>query len=438
MEMERAPSEPSLPRWPLVAFLVLCVAGLAVAGDLTLIHVRVHTDPTYTSFCAISKEVNCDTVAESEYSIFLGLPNSVWGLVGYLLMGALAAWGLSRRSPGRAWPAGLLVLLSGFSVVVSIALAIVSKLVIRSMCLMCIASWMLTLALFVLAVWRARAVGVATALREDLGALLARKGLVLTLAMVAGSALAALWLFYPRYWQLDGPIGPGSLASGVDEQGHPWIGASEPKLVIYEYSDYQCPYCSRSHRELRALLERESGLRAVHLNFPLDRACNPVIRTAMHESACTRARAAICGGAQGHFWQMSDLLFLGQRRRNLDAFALAQRLGLNLVRFRDCLESPETRGNLDADMAEGRKLNLHGTPTYHIGATTYAGGLPMDRIGTVVCADAQGKLAEAADAVFVNPAPKWDPDAVARALGLDATAFHACLDSRKFLKPRGR
>jgi uncharacterized membrane protein len=66
------------PRWLLVASLALCLAGLGVAADLTRIHYKVHTDDRYQSFCAISKEVNCDTVAQSDWSVFLGLPISVW------------------------------------------------------------------------------------------------------------------------------------------------------------------------------------------------------------------------------------------------------------------------------------------------------------------------------------------------------------------------
>ena len=65
-----------------VVFLTL--AGLIVSLYLSYSHYRVYTDVGYKSFCAISKAINCDTVSQSAYSIFLGLPVPVWGIVGYI------------------------------------------------------------------------------------------------------------------------------------------------------------------------------------------------------------------------------------------------------------------------------------------------------------------------------------------------------------------
>lgn len=60
--------------WRRFLFLGLALIGLAVAIELIRIHVMVHTDPGYRSFCAISAKVNCDTVAESRFAIFLRVP----------------------------------------------------------------------------------------------------------------------------------------------------------------------------------------------------------------------------------------------------------------------------------------------------------------------------------------------------------------------------
>jgi uncharacterized membrane protein len=65
----------------------LIIAGLANATYLSISHYRVYTDIGYRSFCAISKAINCDTVSQSPYSIFLGLPVPIWGIIGYLFAG---------------------------------------------------------------------------------------------------------------------------------------------------------------------------------------------------------------------------------------------------------------------------------------------------------------------------------------------------------------
>ena len=423
-------------RWPLVAFFSLCLAGLGVAIYLAVLHAQVHLDPNHQSFCAISEKVNCDTVAESEYSIFLGLPNAVWGVAGYLLMAALALWGLTRARLSRDWPAGLLLALSAFSVAVSIVLAVIGELVIRSLCIMCMASWAASLGLFVLALVMARPLGLVASVRGDLGALLARPGLLGTLALASAVALAALWFLYPRYWELTGPVGPGALASGTDEQGLPWIGAKEPKLTVVEYSDYQCPHCAKAHPEMRLALERFNDLRLVHRNYPLDRACNPTIRQAFHEAACERARAAGCAGEQGRFWQMSDYLFLGQRRRNLSTLALAERVGLDLGRFRDCLAAQATQEHLGRDLAEGRKAGVWGTPWFQIGNAGFAGHVPPERIAFALCAGDQGKLLQASDAVF-GLKGAFDRDGLARSLGLDLDKLRQCVEAQPG-EPKGR
>jgi uncharacterized membrane protein len=61
------------------AFVLLSLLGVAVAIELTRIHVFVHIDPSYHSVCAMSEGLNCETVAVSPYSVFAGLPVSVLG-----------------------------------------------------------------------------------------------------------------------------------------------------------------------------------------------------------------------------------------------------------------------------------------------------------------------------------------------------------------------
>ena len=68
---------------------LLAVAGVAVSVYLAISHYRVYTDITYSSFCAISKAFNCDTVSQSVYAILLGVPVPVWGVLGYLFFLAL-------------------------------------------------------------------------------------------------------------------------------------------------------------------------------------------------------------------------------------------------------------------------------------------------------------------------------------------------------------
>ena len=85
-----------------VLALVLC--GLVVSGYLAYSHYLNYTDIGYQSFCAISNAINCDTVSQSAYSVFVGMPVPVWGIVGYtfLFLLVILAW-RRKASEARLW-----------------------------------------------------------------------------------------------------------------------------------------------------------------------------------------------------------------------------------------------------------------------------------------------------------------------------------------------
>jgi hypothetical protein len=121
---------------------------------------------------------------------------------------------------------------------------------------------------------------------------------------------------------------------------------------ILVFSDYACPFCAKAHEDTEAALARNPGVRVVHRQFPLDPACNPLVKRAIHPGACALARAAICAEAQGKEREMSTALFRNQEARR-PVESLAAELGLDLALFRTCIVAPGTEKRLTADVAEG-------------------------------------------------------------------------------------
>ncbi|MFO7665314.1 MAG: vitamin K epoxide reductase family protein, partial [Desulfobacterales bacterium] len=121
-----------------IAFLLL--AGLADSIYLSLHHYFVYTDIGYESFCAISKAINCDTVSQSPYSVFLDIPVAVWGVAGYLFCLLLLPFAFSADAGKKRMWRIIFAISVAFSVI-SIIFAIISNLYIRSYCIMCIASY---------------------------------------------------------------------------------------------------------------------------------------------------------------------------------------------------------------------------------------------------------------------------------------------------------
>lgn len=368
--------------WLLVV-LLLALGGLGVSVDLSVLHWRVHNQPGHVSFCAISEGVNCDTVAMSSYAVVAGVPVSTWAALFYLLAAMLALWGMLRSS--SPWPWSLLTTLFAVAVGASTWLFAVSELVIHSLCIMCMASYLINLAAAVicilglrraglspsggaalvlavalagagvfLAFFPERALGSAFFLMtagallvgfavvlvvgggRGMGGLLRRLGpdvagifrwlpVGVALTLLAAGTVAAALIITPRLYPEQRETIAGGLAgieTGRTAEGHNWIGAAAPEVTITEYSDYECPFCRRAHELVRRLVrERKDWLRLVHVHVPLDHSCNPMVRKPFHRHACACARAAICADRQDRFWAMNDALFL--RRCGLDAGGLA-------------------------------------------------------------------------------------------------------------------
>jgi uncharacterized membrane protein len=356
-----------------VAVLVLALAGVAVAADLWSVHRQVHAGAGAV-FCDFNEHVSCSDVARSPWSLLLGVPLAAWGMLAYLGVAALAASALRRRPAAPAWPAGLLVLGSGLMTAGAAGLALVSRLVIHSFCVMCAASWAISAALLVLSLVLARrAGGAGAALRADLRAARARPGPLaagLVVLAAAAAALVATRAFAPE----PPPPPPRRPALPVPVE----IPIGPPgSLLVYEYSDYLCPFCARVHGDEKAALARRPDLKIVRRHFPLDATCNPRLKRSVHEGACDLARGGICAERQGRFEAFDDAAFAAQESKP-GVEALASQSGLDLAAFKACLASPETEQQLAADIQSAIAAGVSGTPTYQFQGRLIGTHLPPE------------------------------------------------------------
>lgn len=172
--------------------------------------------------------------------------------------------------------------------------------------------------------------------------------------------------------------------SRVPFDGSPRRGSEDAKVAIVEFSDYQCPYCGRFHRQTLPQLKKEyidSGkVMLVYRDFPLGN----------HPQAVPAAIAAKCAGEQDAYWQANKRLFSNQRKLGEGFYeSLASKLDLpEPERYKNCLGSEEQRERVRGDFEAGRKAGVRGTPTFFIGrmdgdavtdAVTLSGAQPFSR-----------------------------------------------------------
>jgi len=359
----------------LLVSAVLAVVGVSASVYLTDLHVRVHTDPSYQPACDVDAVFRCSDIALSPYSQILGVPMSVWGLVGYAGFLYFQLWGLAQDR-ARRWPTGLYWLLSLFTLGATAGLFYVAEFIVHAWCLGCITLYVVDLALFALATWLL--VQDPGALRRDLAGL-PRNGTALALAALTVAGSVALVSAYPKYWERPPQSECQGLPTGVGGDGACWIGAREPVLQIVEFSDYLCPFCQRAHGELRELVTKyPDKVRLIHRHFPLDTECNPALQRQMHAGACLMARMSYCAGVQGQFWKMNDLLFGLPRGTTPDPGNLAAEAGLNAQRFLECIDAPAATAHVQTDVQEGLRLKISGTPTFVIDGEMYVGQIPPE------------------------------------------------------------
>ena len=382
--------------WPWIVVVALTAIGLSLSSYLVLEHYEACHNPGQ-AICDINEVISCSKVSLSDYAVFAGMPVAVWGVLGYLVMAGVGFWGWFGRGPRAA--AAILMALTGFSALTSLALGIISKTLIGAVCLFCLGTYVVnalllipSIALFVSAGPVASSRAVIELLREH-----ARR--TVSFALVGALLLGLLMWKYPKYWleasahaapevpQVELPPAPSGSAhadgnsdftSGVTKDGHHWIGASNPEVVIEEFSDYQCPFCRIAHARIRELIQKYPGrIRLVHRHFPLDQRCNPIITQPFHENACYYSALVTCAGEQKQFWRANDYVFdHAHDPEPIDKDAMAKELGLDGKKLYECLDK-RAWDQMRPDLEEGIKLELHGTPSFVINGEKQSGADPI-------------------------------------------------------------
>jgi protein-disulfide isomerase len=136
-----------------------------------------------------------------------------------------------------------------------------------------------------------------------------------------------------------------------------------------EFTDLQCPYCRQfaltAFDEIKKNWIDTGKLRYISRDFPID---------VLHPHAMAAARAARCAGEQGKFWEMRLALVRNANLLSADFIGkTAADLKLDAKAFSACAATAKFDAEIQAEMREGAKLGIDGTPTFVIGRTTPGG-----------------------------------------------------------------
>lgn len=175
-----------------------------------------------------------------------------------------------------------------------------------------------------------------------------------------------------------GTVGNTTTAT-TDIDDDPILGDGDAKVVLVEFSDYECPFCQRHHKQTHPQIisdyVKTGKIQYVYRDFPLS----------FHDPMATReANAAQCvyelsGKNNETFFDYSDEIYsrsgtngVGIDSVGIDAvndklIEMAGNVGINKDNFRDCLEAEKYTAEIKADMDEGSKAGVTGTPGFIVG-----------------------------------------------------------------------
>ncbi len=156
------------------------------------------------------------------------------------------------------------------------------------------------------------------------------------------------------------------------------LGDKNAKVVMVEFTDFQCPFCKRSFSDTWPQIKKdyvETGkVKVVYRDLPLT----------FHPNAKPAALAARCAGDQDKYIEMHDKLFetqdewvnLGDAKDKFVEYAKA--VGVSSAKFTTCYDGKKFEKEIDADLAMANEVGATGTPTFFINSKQIVGAQPIN------------------------------------------------------------
>lgn len=205
----------------------------------------------------------------------------------------------------------------------------------------------------------------------------------------------------------------------IDAGTSPSKGPADSKVVVFEFSDFECPFCRRATEPV-AKLQKHYGFKLVYKNYPLKLS---------HPNAEGAAKAAWAAHQQGKFWELHDLMFANNTKLDWSSVkGYAAKAGLDVAKFEKDFASPAASASVEADIKAGEDAGVDGTPTFFVNGRKAESMLQIEELVRDAMAEAKlpvppamnpadlGEAAPASGAPAAAEAPAAPPAAAPAAV----------------------
>ncbi|NJM28247.1 MAG: DsbA family protein [Pseudanabaena sp. RU_4_16] len=157
----------------------------------------------------------------------------------------------------------------------------------------------------------------------------------------------------------------------------PVTGATSQKIVMAEFSDFQCPFCSKAHTTVKQFMAKhQDKVTLVYKHLPL---------VEIHTEAMPAALASWAALQQGKFWEYHDALFSNQAQLGEKLYvSQATDLGLDLEKFNKDRQSAAAKAAIDKDIELAKSLGVNSTPTFFMNGVGFSGAVDLSEMEEVL------------------------------------------------------
>ena len=374
---------------------VLAFIGFLTTIKLAMIYYDVNfNEYALPSFCSVNDFIDCDGIAKTTESQFLGVPLAYWGMFFYLfVMVLLFADKLKKIIIFKFLevfknPLDYISLLGIFSFCISMILLCVSLLEIKKICVLCAFTYVLNLLIGLIAIDYKNG-GLVKAFKQSVTDFLdAIKNkaylvaLIIVILLVSGGLTytSASEIFTPQVTQHRELMGFMNSKSNKYAVKGNILGDKDGKFTVYIYTDYNCPFCGAYSMMFHKAAKELKGFRVVHVNLPLDTECNKYLKNPFHEGSCTMARYAIAAEKQERLWAMDNKLFEQQPTTEAQILAIAKGLKLDVERLKQDANSEEVYNELLRQIDDAHNKMVDATPSMIINGKVTVGIKPYSEL----------------------------------------------------------
>lgn len=359
-----------LLRW----FLVVSGLGLLDSVWLLVLHA---SKGSMSSVCSMGSFVSCAALYDPRFSEWFGVPVPIFSLLYFVLLLTITGRTVQTADPHSVRPYAYLWLLSWVGLGTALWMGYISLILLKTLCPFCTVLWVILIAAWVFTRQMMKIVDqpwgylISQDLKTGYKSVWFWGSGLIAVAVLSGS----YFVFRPS-----GALGDARYPI-VGEEARS-LGPANAKVVVAEYSDFQCPFCRVASEVLHQLAEELSPqVRVVYKFFPLDRECNEYLPRRVHLNACAAAEAAYCASVQGKFWTYHDYLFTSQQElSDSRLLEIAQAAQLDVARFNACRRDRRTKEEIGKDVREGNRAGVTGTPSIYINGRPYSGPMTLSAL----------------------------------------------------------